>query len=67
MTAYNQLLLYWTTWDDYEQAKYGQTAMVSCSYGVDCLLNKKCLFKGEMAFGDQVNGWFRETIETFRL
>ena len=66
LTAYNQVLLYWTTWDDYEQTKYGQTAIVSCSYGVDRLLNKKCVFKGEMASGDQVD-WFCGTIETFWL
>ena len=67
MTAYNRLLLYWTTSDDYEQATYGQTAMVSYYSPVNYLLNKKCVFKGEMLSGDYENHWFCGAIETFWL
>jgi hypothetical protein len=68
LTVYNRCLLYWTSWDDYEQETYGQTAVVECCHITKDVLNKKCFFTGEMQAGDHDNGsWVCGSVETFAL
>jgi len=67
LVSYNQCLLYWCAWDDYEQATYDQIAVVNCGHDIKGLLNKKCLFRGEMQSGDHENDWTCGSVETFSL